>query len=1300
MSSSGTPAPTAAAADTNNTVVIQHAEDEDDDEEQQLAALMKRLGLPTEFGAAKRHKRQQPAAAAATPSTPTATPTPAPTTSTAPNTNTTTTTATDTPPQPPAAADATAQAQPQQRKRQQQQQRGSKWKQQQRQLDAGQRWQRRAHKDDVYDNPSYVGRAVVATDGQSAAEEGESKQPAVQVVWEEEEKSDEQWQQWQQEAGELASVIEAAQQQQYEHDAVSLYPHGYGRFAELSNDDNAEEDEDDTAMEEGIDAENGEQQRNNQLDVDEDWEEEVLDDYGLIDSEVLEGEDHTHAPIDAERRLRGLPPAQGRRVRLGEDGKEVVPVSEQVAELTEVQSHPTVSDGAEVKEQPQQKPEQQQEAETRDEEDERPDELPVVVSRSPLLPPAAEPEPLTSPPPLSPPASESLSMPPPVASTITIATTTTTKPLSPPLYPLSLLPTRFHVMDVLTAKYSEDRDDEEYVRAHAGEVIEGEDRTALPPPVSSSIRVRGVKKPNNKRVVFGDDGQMVVVGAGQADEQKDSSKEEQEPGQEEKKESATEEKAEEEDHKMQIEQQQEVPTTTSLTNTPSDPNLTDDVDPKYYAQRYRLFSRYDDGIRLDAVGWYSVTPEAIARHQAERIAASFNRPFTVIDAFCGLGGNTIAFALQPICERVFAIELDPHRLSLARHNAAVYGVSDKCEWIEGDWLQIQSQLHSPTTQPQHTPLRSDMQHATVLFLAPPWGGTQYGERESYKLADVALEGGGARLIEDGMRLGGVEGRVAVSLPRNVDVDEVVGVGGGGRVEVEYNRCNWKVKTVTAYYGALVKGSHSNSNSSTSNVSASDEAQPITPSIHSTLPSPPPSFATVVVENAGFLGYFASFLCFTGLSAHTRTPGQDNSLLVFASCSRRTQSLLTKDAWWWHQQHLVVDIVDPLISLYEWTCVSSDNDTLALMVDGFPVRQQAIMRRLLGSEVYEREVAARLSEVRTVMFDRERGMAAVGVDEDSEYEMDDAPAPEQDEPVDVYSQLTPAFFDRLAVEHELVGRTEDAVDAPHCQWLLGCWDALLLPKCAQWVRRATINIHLVHGLREPYQMLCLLRTLQCISGVAQLTVDFKEPDPFAAQDAHFHPSPTLPELMTALPKLASLHLSRLPLRHIVHEALRSSGLLHLRLDHCPLYGYGTRQGTFKPLEPDSAEPGGVCFSYPPLWPDAVRLSRQNRDDELTAGRKLWLRVKLWTAMWEHVRQQQSTVRVQERNELKLGAELTKLADELPSRELSNDTRDEDDWMDGAPEESQTRLGLIVLHLVHNLAMHCVAKAQRYRELLAG
>ena len=44
-----------------------------------------------------------------------------------------------------------------------------------------------------------------------------------------------------------------------------------------------------------------------------------------------------------------------------------------------------------------------------------------------------------------------------------------------------------------------------------------------------------------------------------------------------------------------------------------------DVADKYWAQRKRLFSKYDDGVQMDKESWYSVTPEAIASHIAKRI---------------------------------------------------------------------------------------------------------------------------------------------------------------------------------------------------------------------------------------------------------------------------------------------------------------------------------------------------------------------------------------------------------------------------------------------------------------------------------------------------------------------------------------------------------------------------------------------------------------------------------------------------------------------------------------------------------
>lgn len=43
-------------------------------------------------------------------------------------------------------------------------------------------------------------------------------------------------------------------------------------------------------------------------------------------------------------------------------------------------------------------------------------------------------------------------------------------------------------------------------------------------------------------------------------------------------------------------------------------------------------------------GWFSVTPEKIAEHIAQRVQVS-SQTLVIVDAFCGVGGNAIQFAL-------------------------------------------------------------------------------------------------------------------------------------------------------------------------------------------------------------------------------------------------------------------------------------------------------------------------------------------------------------------------------------------------------------------------------------------------------------------------------------------------------------------------------------------------------------------------------------------------------------------------------------------------------------------------------
>ncbi|XP_077546087.1 uncharacterized protein LOC144158808 isoform X3 [Haemaphysalis longicornis] len=196
---------------------------------------------------------------------------------------------------------------------------------------------------------------------------------------------------------------------------------------------------------------------------------------------------------------------------------------------------------------------------------------------------------------------------------------------------------------------------------------------------------------------------------------------------------------------------------------------------KYWAQRYRLFSKFDKGIQLDEESWFSVTPEGIAKHIAKRCKAD-----VVIDAFCGAGGNSIQFALRS--RKVIAVDIDPQKIELARNNAAVYGVENKIEFVLADFLEVAPGLQGD-----------------VVFLSPPWGGPSYQEKGSFDLRSVKPD-----VFETFALCRKITPNIALLVPRNTDANQLAELAGpGGKVEIEQNLLNNKIKTITAYYGGLV-----------------------------------------------------------------------------------------------------------------------------------------------------------------------------------------------------------------------------------------------------------------------------------------------------------------------------------------------------------------------------------------------------------------------------------------------------------------------------------------------------------------
>ncbi|KAH9054109.1 S-adenosyl-L-methionine-dependent methyltransferase [Lactarius vividus] len=221
---------------------------------------------------------------------------------------------------------------------------------------------------------------------------------------------------------------------------------------------------------------------------------------------------------------------------------------------------------------------------------------------------------------------------------------------------------------------------------------------------------------------------------------------------------------------------------------------------KYFAQRTRYFSRYDEGCLLDEEGWYSVTPEAIATQIAERCRCD-----VVLDAFCGVGGNAIAFART--CERVIALDTSPTRLALARHNAALHGVAARIEFVLADFRSFAARIRNPSPSTLRPARKID-----VVFLSPPWGGPEYLSAAEYHLARTEPEPASelfrlARLLTP---------NVAFYVPRNTVLTDITALlpppgseevdpGGLEQVEVEEEWMGNKLKALTCYFGGLAQG---------------------------------------------------------------------------------------------------------------------------------------------------------------------------------------------------------------------------------------------------------------------------------------------------------------------------------------------------------------------------------------------------------------------------------------------------------------------------------------------------------------
>lgn len=256
------------------------------------------------------------------------------------------------------------------------------------------------------------------------------------------------------------------------------------------------------------------------------------------------------------------------------------------------------------------------------------------------------------------------------------------------------------------------------------------------------------------------------------------------------------------------------------------PYLKGEVADKYWAQRKRLFSRYDDGIELDKEGWYSVTPEAIANHIAKRIVeASSTSGLIILDTFCGCGGNAIAFARRPEVSLVVCVDTDLSRLEMAAKNAAIYDIeSKKLLFIHDNAIRVLSiysngkLMELPTTNDEKEPTNlcgyacngQLPERLDCIFLSPPWGGTEYEQlgrghfsvKTHVNLNDANNNSvNGEELLSMSQK---AVGPCVYFLPRNLNGiamgRSALQAGYTGSIELEKNVLNDKFKTISVYLG--------------------------------------------------------------------------------------------------------------------------------------------------------------------------------------------------------------------------------------------------------------------------------------------------------------------------------------------------------------------------------------------------------------------------------------------------------------------------------------------------------------------
>lgn len=156
--------------------------------------------------------------------------------------------------------------------------------------------------------------------------------------------------------------------------------------------------------------------------------------------------------------------------------------------------------------------------------------------------------------------------------------------------------------------------------------------------------------------------------------------------------------------------------------------------------------------KITKEGEYSVTFPVEANMISNLIVDKFSEEMTIMDGTANVGGNVISFSR--FFKHTIAIELDKNNFEALKNNVAVYGLKN-VELIHGNTLDY---------------LRSTKYD--LLFLDPPWGGTNY---KRHSVLDLKLGNMYIRDIIVLLKKLGKKG-VVFKLPKNFRITEQFLIG--------------------------------------------------------------------------------------------------------------------------------------------------------------------------------------------------------------------------------------------------------------------------------------------------------------------------------------------------------------------------------------------------------------------------------------------------------------------------------------------------------------------------------------------